>query len=104
MNAELRETLELARMHERAFAALGPSNGTHWSSKRAEIFFTEALTPIVETHRAARQSKLDLNRLTETLDAGIMQPRPVHRCADRIIVRRVGKFNIDQRAPTEVYT
>jgi signal transduction histidine kinase len=82
------ETLELARMHERAFAALGPSNGTRWSSKRAEIFFTEALSPIVETHRAARQSKLDLNRLTETLDARTAELASSNRQLQRGIVRR----------------
>src|SRR6185312_2719974 len=59
------ETLELARIHERAFAMLGPSHAKQWSIKGAEIFFTEALTPIIETHRAARQSRLDLVRLTQ---------------------------------------
>jgi signal transduction histidine kinase len=82
------DTLELARMHERAFAALGPSNGTHWSSKRAEIFFTEALTPIVETHRAARQSKLDLNRLIETLAVRTAELASSNRELQRGIARR----------------
>src|ERR1043166_4276833 len=61
------ETLELARIHERALVTLELSHSNNGRMKRAEIFFTEAIIPIVETHHAARQSKIDLNRLTETL-------------------------------------
>jgi len=82
------ETLELARMHERAFAALGlPRNG-HLSSKQAEVFFSEAITPIVETHRAARQSKMDLDRLTGTLDERTAELAASNRQLQRGIVRR----------------
>jgi hypothetical protein len=62
------ETLELARIHEEAVARLELSASKDGEIKRSEIFFTEALTPIVETHRAARQSRLDLSRLNETLN------------------------------------
>ncbi len=61
------ETLELARMHERALTTLDLANAKNGRLKQAEIFFTEALTPIVDTHRAARQSRTDLTRLKETL-------------------------------------
>ena len=61
------ETLELARMHEHALDTLKLTRSKTGVIKRAEIFFTETLTPIVETHRVARQSKTDLHRLTETL-------------------------------------
>ena len=61
------ETLELARIHEHAIDTLELSKSKDGYMKRAEKFFSEALTPIVETHRASRQSKTDLNRLTETL-------------------------------------
>jgi signal transduction histidine kinase len=61
------ETLGLARIHQLAVATLDLSLGTNRQIKAAEVFFTEALAPIVETHRAARQNKLDLNRLNETL-------------------------------------
>ena len=54
------ETLDLARIHEQALATLELSNSKNGFIKRAEIFFTEAITPIVETHRAARQSKVRL--------------------------------------------
>jgi len=82
------ETLELARMHERAFALLGSSHRKLQSIKQAEIFFTEAITPIVETHRAARQSRIDLNRLTETLDERTAELATTNRQLQRGIVRR----------------
>jgi signal transduction histidine kinase len=62
------ETLDLARMHERALIALELSGAKNGVIKRAGIFFCEAITPIVETHRAARQNKVELNRLNETLN------------------------------------
>jgi signal transduction histidine kinase len=82
------ETLELARMHERAFATIGPSRTRHRSLRKAEIFFTEALTPIVETHRAARQSKIDLHCLTETLAARTAELASSNRQLQRGIARR----------------
>jgi hypothetical protein len=39
-------------------ATLELSTTKNGFTKLAEIFFTEAITPIVETHRAARQSKV----------------------------------------------
>jgi two-component system sensor histidine kinase DegS len=82
------ETLELARMHERAFAMLGPSRTPDRSLRKAEIFFTEAMTPIVETHRAARQCKMELNRLTEKLDKRTAQLASTNGQLQRGVVRR----------------
>ena len=81
------ETLELARMHERAFATLelSPANRP---KRQAEIFFTEAIIPIVETHRAARQSKIDLGRLTEKLDVRTAELASTNRRLQLGIVRR----------------
>jgi signal transduction histidine kinase len=56
--------------------------------KRAEIFFTEALTPIVETHRAARQNKIQLNRLDETLNRRTRELAASDRQLQRGILRR----------------
>jgi signal transduction histidine kinase len=61
------ETLEMARMHEGAITTLKIIGDNADLLKRAEIFFTEAISPIVETHRAARKNKVDLSRLTESL-------------------------------------
>jgi len=82
------ETLDLARMHERAFATLGTLHTKPRATKQSGIFFTEAITPIMETHRAARQSRLDLNRLTETLDKRTTELAATNRQFQRCIVRR----------------
>jgi len=82
------ETLELARIHERALVTLGLSQGTNRLIKRAEIFFTEALTPIVETHRTARQSKIDLARLNDTLNQRTTELAATNRQLQRGILRR----------------
>ncbi len=82
------ETLELARIHEGAVSALELSNGKSGLIARAEIFFTEAITPIVETHRAARQNKMELNNLNTTLGRRTLELAATHRQLRRGIVRR----------------
>jgi len=82
------ETLDLARIHEGALATLELSNGKNGLSKRAESFFNEAITAIVETHRAARQSKLDLNRLNGMLGRRTAELAATNRQLQRGIVRR----------------
>jgi len=82
------ETLELARIHERALTTLELSASKNGAIKQAEIFFTEALTPIVETHRAARQSKIDLIRLNETLSRRTLELAATNRLLQSGIVRR----------------
>ena len=82
------ETLELARIHERALVTLEAASGKDGFVKRAEIFFTEAINPIVETHRAARQSKIQLNRLNETLGRRTAELAATHRLLKRGFVRR----------------
>jgi signal transduction histidine kinase len=61
------ETLEMARMHEQALNTLELTGVRNEMIERAEIFFTEAIAPIIETHRAAREGKSQLKRLKETL-------------------------------------
>jgi signal transduction histidine kinase len=61
------ETLDLARLHERALATLGTSGAKKESIERAGIFFTEAITPIEQTHRAALDAGARLDRLNQTL-------------------------------------
>jgi two-component system, NarL family, sensor histidine kinase DegS len=82
------ETLELARIHERALITLELSNSKNGVIKRAQIFFTETITPIVETHRAARQGKIDLSRLKETLGQRTEELAVINRQLQRGIVRR----------------
>jgi two-component system, NarL family, sensor histidine kinase DegS len=66
------ETLDLARIHEIALAVLtlpdcSPSAREDMST-RAANFFTEAIIPIERTHRAALEVKVQLEKLSETLD------------------------------------
>ncbi|HEV2455476.1 MAG TPA: histidine kinase [Verrucomicrobiae bacterium] len=82
------ETLELARIHEQALAALELSQSKNGLTQRAEIFFTEAIGPIVETHRAARQSKSELNRLNGTLDRRTAELAATNRLLQRGIAQR----------------
>jgi len=82
------ETLEMARIHERALITLEAAGRKNGFLKRAEVFFTEALTPIVETHRAARQSKTDLHRLNETLGRRTAELAVTNRQLQRGIIRR----------------
>jgi signal transduction histidine kinase len=79
------ETLELARIHEDAFATLEASNGKPGLIKRAGMFFNEAILPIEETHRAARQSKRDLHRLNETLSRRTLELAVTNRRLQRDI-------------------
>jgi signal transduction histidine kinase len=82
------ETLELARIHERALTTLQLSNSKNGLIKRAEIFFTEANTSIVETHHAARQTKAHLNRLMATLGQRMDELAASNRQLQRGVVRR----------------
>jgi signal transduction histidine kinase len=61
------ETLDLARIHEGALAALEASASKDGLIKRAGGFFAEAISPIEETHRAALAASARLNRLNHTL-------------------------------------
>jgi signal transduction histidine kinase len=82
------ETLELARIHERALATLKLSKSKNGFIEQAEIFFAEALTPIVEKHRAARQSKIQLKRLKEMLGRRTAELAATNRQLQRGIIRR----------------
>jgi signal transduction histidine kinase len=64
------ETLDLARMHEEALTALIPTDAgknTDTLIRRAGTFFAEAIMPIEETHRGAREANVELQRIVETL-------------------------------------
>jgi signal transduction histidine kinase len=82
------ETLALARIHEQALATLQLSNTKNAFTKLAGIFFTEANSPIVETHRAAQQTKVYLHRMKETLGHRTDELAATKRELQRGIVRR----------------
>ncbi len=66
------ETLDLARMHEVALVALVlprySSSTSDGMMGRAGLFFAEAITPIEETHRGARETNLHLNQMVQALN------------------------------------
>lgn len=82
------ETLEMARIHEGALLALKLSGGNKGKIKRAENFFNEVISPITETHRAGRQSKVELLRLNGTLNRRTLELAATNRQLQGGIVRR----------------
>jgi len=70
MGAEL-ETLDLARLHEIALASLMSPNHASGTNNnvigRAGLFFAEAITPIEQTHRGAREANTHLNQIVKSL-------------------------------------
>jgi two-component system sensor histidine kinase DegS len=82
------ETLELAVIHQQALITLQLSSQQDGFVKRAELFFTEALTPIVATHRAARQTRLDLTRLSKSLGRRTAELAAKNRQLQRGIAER----------------
>jgi signal transduction histidine kinase len=82
------ETLELARIHEQALAALGLANVKNAFTKLAGVFFNAANTLIEETHHAARQSKTQMSRLTATLGRRTEELALSNRQLQRGIARR----------------
>ena len=65
------ETLDMARIHEIALVSLVlPSYSSTTSNNlmgRAGLFFAEAITPIEQTHRGAREANSHLNQIVKTL-------------------------------------
>lgn len=61
------ETLDLARIHQRALAGLEAVSSKDGILKKADLFFVETLAPIEEKHRAALKANARLDRLTKAL-------------------------------------
>jgi signal transduction histidine kinase len=82
------ETLELARMHEHALVELKVSPDKTGLIRRAESFFTEANTPIEETHRPAQDGAVHLSRLKESLGERTQELAATNRQLQRGVDRR----------------
>jgi signal transduction histidine kinase len=82
------ETLDVARIHQGALAALEASRSRDGVIERAEIFFTETITPIEETHRAALKSNVHLSKLRQTLNRRTMDLAASHQSLKQGIVQR----------------
>ena len=90
------ETLDLARIHEIALTSLVlPSYSTSTSNTmmgRAGLFFAEAITPIEQTHRGAREANLRLSQVVKDLSLRTLE------LADSV---KELKQEIDQRRAVE---
>ncbi|MEO8425520.1 MAG: hypothetical protein ABI651_00260 [Verrucomicrobiota bacterium] len=86
------ETLDLARIHELALAALMlPSysaSGRDRMTKRAQIFFAKVITPIEKTHRTAQKASIHLSQLNETLNQRTVALAAANRQLKHAIVTR----------------
>jgi signal transduction histidine kinase len=87
------ETLDVARIHERALTTLEASASKDGFIEHADIFFTETIRPIEETHRAALKASGRLSQLKETLG---------RRTVDLNASKRSLKQGIAQRKAVEV--
>jgi len=79
------ETLDVARMHERALARLEASSR---SDGRAEVFFTETIAPIEKTHRAALEADARFSKLNKALGRRTMNLAVSNRSLKKGIARR----------------
>jgi signal transduction histidine kinase len=85
------ETLGLARLHEQSLGGLLPAKPVRTraaATRRAEIFFNAANTLIEETHHAARQGKIQLNRANASLTERTSELAASSRELQRSISRR----------------
>jgi signal transduction histidine kinase len=82
------ETLDVARIHQGALATLEAASSRDGLIKRAEIFFTEAIAPIEETHRAALEVNVRLSQLARKLDRRTVDLAASHRSLKQGIARR----------------
>jgi signal transduction histidine kinase len=82
------DTLDLARIHEQALATLELSQTKNALTRLAGIFFTEANTPIEETHRAARQTRTHLTKVMTKLGKRTEELAASNRQLQRGVVRR----------------
>jgi len=82
------ETLDVARIHEGALATLKASFSRDGIIDRAEIFFTEAVTPIEKTHHAALKAEASLDEMNKRLDRRTVELAASNRSLKRGITRR----------------
>lgn len=81
------ETLDVARIHQGALAALEASSHDG-IVRRAELFFKETITPIEKTHRAAIETNAHLDQVHKKLDRRTTDLAASNRSLKESIVRR----------------
>lgn len=84
------ETLDVAKIHERALTALKSPARTSSVIKQAGLFFAETIAPIEETHRAAIQTKARLAQLNKALGRRTVDLAASNRSLKQGVARRKG--------------
>jgi signal transduction histidine kinase len=82
------ETLDVAKIHEATLAALEAASSRNGIIERAEIFFTETVSPIEKTHHAAVKASADLSHANKALDRRVHDLAASNRSLKQSIVRR----------------
>lgn len=82
------DTLDVAKIHERALAAMEASSSSDGLIKRAELFFKEAITPIEKIHRAALSAGIRLDQLDKELVRRNLDLAASNRSLKQSVVRR----------------
>jgi signal transduction histidine kinase len=86
------ETLDLAKIHEQALIALASPSSSRPTRdgmiKRAQAFFTEAVTPIERTHRSTMEANVRLSQLNERLHRRTTELAAANRELKKEILRR----------------
>lgn len=82
------ETLDMARIHRRALLRLQSLGDGDKAAKLAAVFFSEAIVPIEQTHRAALKSNARLSHLTARLGRRTALLKASNRSLKQRIVQR----------------
>jgi len=82
------ETLDVARIHERALARLEADSSKDGFIARAEVFFNEVIKPIEEAHRVGPKATTRLSQLNKTLGQRTAELATVKRSIKRAIAQR----------------
>jgi signal transduction histidine kinase len=82
------ETLDMAKIHEGALAALEASSSSDGLIQRAEFFFREAITPIEKIHQAAVKADVRLSQLDQELVRRTGDLAASNRSLERSIAHR----------------
>jgi signal transduction histidine kinase len=82
------ETLDVAKIHEGALANMEAMSSRDGIIERAEVFFTEAVSPIEQTHQAALKAKTHLLQVHKRLDRRTMDLAARNRSLKQGIAQR----------------
>lgn len=87
------ETLDLAKIHEMALVSLMLPNDPSYTRDGlmacAGLFFAEAITPIEQTHRGAREAKIHLSQIVKALSQRTLElAKSVEELKQEIIQRK----------------